>query len=138
MELLLNLTWLAVSVILGTLLIVSRSKRDAASGSWTYSRSTAWIAYAVLIALLLPAISMTDDLMAMATPSDGEQVVRRYESLTACQLHPGTPCAIFHVVRDHFPSPLACIERMRLVPDLTIPTIPLTRYTRDRAPPATA
>jgi hypothetical protein len=40
------------------------------------------VSYLILIAMLLPAISMTDDLQAMVTPADGEQIVRRLEAAT--------------------------------------------------------
>lgn len=80
MELLLNLLWLAASVSLAVLLLNSRGRRGVASQNYVHSHSVAWISYLVLVAMLLPVISMTDDLRALTTPTDGEQIVRRIES----------------------------------------------------------
>ena len=77
-ELGLNLLWLAASVGLGALLLVSR--RKAMSGEYVHSHSTAWISYLILVAMLFPVISMTDDLQAMVVPADSEQIVRRCET----------------------------------------------------------
>jgi hypothetical protein len=79
MELLLNLLWLSASVILGVLLLKSRGRHRVASFDYIHSHSTAWICYLILIAMLLPVISMTDDLQSMVTLTDGEQIVRRLE-----------------------------------------------------------
>lgn len=79
MELLLNLLWLAASAVLGALLLKSRGRRAAVSADYVHPDSAAWISYIVLIAMLFPVISMTDDLQAMVTPTDGEQIVRRFE-----------------------------------------------------------
>lgn len=80
MELLLNLSWLAASAILGILLLESRGRREAVSAEYVHSHSAAWISYLILVAMLLPVISMTDDLQAMVTPADGEQIARRLEA----------------------------------------------------------
>jgi hypothetical protein len=137
-ELLLNLTWLALSIALGVLLVASRSKHEAASGRCVHTRSTAWISYLVLIALLLPAISMTDDLMAMVAPADGEQITRRYDA-TAVGHHPvHFHVDLFHVVRDPSISPLSCIENLKSTPAFQSFFPPPRRLARGRAPPAFA
>jgi hypothetical protein len=79
-ELLLNLLWLAASAGLGIVLLNSRGRRGVASHDRIHSHSAAWISYVILIAMLLPVISMTDDMQAMATSTDGEQIVRRIEA----------------------------------------------------------
>jgi hypothetical protein len=79
-ELLLNLLWLAASATLGGLLLNSRGRRGVRSPDYVHSHSAAWVSYLILVAMLLPVISMTDDLQAMVTPADGEQIVRRIES----------------------------------------------------------
>ena len=92
MELLLNLLWLAASVSLGVALLRSRSRRSVASKDCIHSHSAAWVSYLILVAMLLPVISMTDDLQAMVTPADGEQIVRRMEAAvpghSPVHLHP--------------------------------------------------
>lgn len=80
MELLLNLLWLAASVSLGVVLLRSRSRRRGASEGYVHSHSAAWVSYLILVAMLLPVISMTDDMQAMVTPRDSEQIVRRIEA----------------------------------------------------------
>ena len=106
MELLLNLSWLAASVALGILLLRSRGRREAASAEYVYSHSAAWISYLILIAMLLPVISMTDDLQAMVTPTDGEQIVRRLE--TSIPGHFPVPLhgAVFFPVRGSWFAPI--------------------------------
>jgi hypothetical protein len=79
-ELLFNLLWLAASASLGIGLLYSRGRRRVASEGVIHSHSAAWVSYLILIAMLLPVISMTDDMQAMVTSTDGEQIVRRIES----------------------------------------------------------
>jgi hypothetical protein len=79
-ELLFNLLWLAASASLGGFLLYSRGRRGLASKDRVHSHSAAWVSYAILIAMLLPVISMTDDMQAMATSTDGEQIARRIEA----------------------------------------------------------
>ena len=73
MELFLNLLWFSVSVSLVVL--------------WTWAirrghtriRWSTLAALALLLILLLPVISMTDDLVAMAAPLEDDHLVRRGE-----------------------------------------------------------
>ncbi len=138
MELLLNLTWLTLSVALGVLLVASRSRCKAMFGQCAYTRSTAWISYVILIALLLPAISMTDDLVAMVAPSDGEQILRRYEASVTGYHHHAIIGALFHAGRDGSAVPLVCTGRLETTPTFHLFTLPPVRQTRGRAPPAIA
>ena len=73
MELLLNLLWLSVSVSL-----VALWARAIWLGHTRISWSTL-AALALLLLLLLPVISMTDDLVAMAAPLEDDHPVRRGE-----------------------------------------------------------
>ncbi|RZU40459.1 hypothetical protein [Edaphobacter modestus] len=71
MELLLNFLWLSISLAL----IVTWAKavrRGDTKNSWS-----AYVALALLLVLLLPVISMTDDIFAIDGPSELEHVVRR-------------------------------------------------------------
>lgn len=138
MELLLNLMWLALATALGGLLLVSRGRCEVTSEKCLHTRTTAWICYAVLIALLLPAISMTDDRMAMVAPSDGEQIVRRYETSPSGPHHTSLHGAILHTSRDGLHSPLVWIENLEPAPALHFICSLPPRHMKGRAPPASA
>jgi hypothetical protein len=72
-ELLLNSLWLSVSVAL-VLFWVRATFRGETEVNWT-----AVVAIVLLMALLLPIISITDDLIASDSPTESEHVVRRGE-----------------------------------------------------------
>lgn len=74
MELFLNLVWLFVSLLL--VITWMRSERSAHK---KFKWSTV-IALLLLVALLFPVISMTDDLIAINTASEVEHTMRRYEA----------------------------------------------------------
>ena len=138
MELLLNLTWLLVSAVLGVLLLTTRSKYQAPSQKLTYTRATAWISYLVLIALLLPAISMTDDLTAMVAPTDGEQIVRRYEVPAGAQPYANLHTVLFRTVRDAIWVAPVYSDGLEILPPFHVfRTLP-RRFSQDRAPPFVA
>jgi hypothetical protein len=136
MELLLNLLWLSVSVVLGVLLLKSRGERRIARAGYIHSHSTAWISYLILIAMLLPVISMTDDLQAMVTPADGEQIARRFEAAAVpghspVQLH-GT---MFYPVRNVLFASVPDVGSVEAVDDFH-PSYRFHRQTiQGRAPP---
>ena len=74
MELLLNLVWASISLSL--VVCWFRSARSSrAKLEWGLV-----IALALLIVLLFPAISMTDDLVAMNAPAELEHMLRRSEA----------------------------------------------------------
>jgi hypothetical protein len=80
-ELLLNLLWLSISLAL----IVTWAKAvrcGATKQSWS-----AYVALALLLVLLLPVISMTDDLVAMDRPTELEHVLRRSEMPLLALIH---------------------------------------------------
>ncbi|WP_348267664.1 hypothetical protein P8936_00115 [Edaphobacter paludis] len=74
MELFLNLAWAALSILL--------------IGGWVWSirkghtefQWTTLVALALLLVLLFPAISMTDDRVAMSTPAELEHMMRASEA----------------------------------------------------------
>ncbi|HET9100718.1 MAG TPA: hypothetical protein VFN62_10030 [Acidobacteriaceae bacterium] len=135
MELLLNLLWLAASASLGVLLLNSRGGRGVASQDRIHSHFAAWISYLILIAMLLPVISMTDDLQAMVTPKDGEQIVRRMEAVvpghSPVQLHR----TVFLHVRSAWIAPLFEALPVRSVRDFHPAYFWHRQSTRGRAPP---
>jgi hypothetical protein len=73
MELFLNLAWLLLSAMLiaGYVVCAHSSVR-----SW---RWTIVIALTLLIIILLPAISMTDDLAAINNPAETDHLLRRHQ-----------------------------------------------------------
>jgi hypothetical protein len=73
-ELFLNLIWLSVSLLLVTWWIGSVERGHAKVG-WS-----AVITLTLLLVLLFPVISMTDDLVAINTSAEVEHMMRRYEA----------------------------------------------------------
>ena len=74
MEIFLNLVWLSVSLLLA--ITWMRSERR---GREKFEWSTV-IALLLLLVLLFPVISMTDDLIAINIASEVEHTMRRYEA----------------------------------------------------------
>jgi hypothetical protein len=73
-ELFLNLAWFSVSVWLFARWI-GAVRRRGGKIEWT-----AIIALALLVVLLLPAISLTDDLMAMHSPAEAQRALPRHQT----------------------------------------------------------
>jgi hypothetical protein len=71
-ELFLNIVWLSVSILLVGLCV-----RSIRHGHTKLSWSAA-VALCLLLVLLFPVISMTDDLQAMTAPAEVEHVMRRH------------------------------------------------------------
>jgi hypothetical protein len=137
-ELLLNLLWLAASASLGVLLLNSRSRRVGASEDRIHSHSSAWISYVILVSMLLPAISMTDDMQAMVTPKDSEQIVRRIEA--AVPGHSPVPLhgTVFLHVRSVWLAPVFEARPLEIVRDFHPSYCWHRQTTQGRAPPAVA
>lgn len=74
MELFLNLAWAAVSVVLVCLWL-----RFGITGDTSRRRQI--VALAILIAILLPVISVSDDLMAMQNATETDTCLRRDQFL---------------------------------------------------------
>jgi hypothetical protein len=74
-ELLFNLLWLALSLTLcGSWLIRRKCSGD---GTLRVSTTVQIVTLAVLIVILLPVVSLTDDLQACTTPAEAEHLIRR-------------------------------------------------------------
>lgn len=73
MELFLNLTWLATSLLLVAGWIWSIHK------GYIEFEWTTFIALALLIVILFPVISMTDDMVVMRAPAEVEHMLRSSE-----------------------------------------------------------
>ena len=87
MELFLNLAWLAVAMAL--LWLWFRARRNPASSPQQDTRRQL-IAIAVLIAILFPVISVSDDLLAVQNASETDNYLRR-DHLLPSDSHPVTP-----------------------------------------------
>ena len=135
MEFALNLVWFLVSLGLGLGLFASRRSRARGAGrpmpGWAL-----WTGYVVLVALLLPAISMSDDLLAIVAPAEGEQIARRYDAPRQIL----APVTQHHVLLYRAPrvllAPPAVLAWMDIssAPIIQLPLIP--HSLRARAPPA--
>jgi hypothetical protein len=80
-ELFLNVVWLSVSMLL--VIFCARSIRHGNTKlSWS-----AGVALCLLLVLLFPVISMTDDLQALTSPAEVEHLMRRQQD--APSLHVG-------------------------------------------------
>ncbi|MGH9616292.1 MAG: hypothetical protein ACRD28_06075 [Acidobacteriaceae bacterium] len=89
----------------------------------------------ILIAMLLPVISMTDDLQAMVTPTDGEQIVRRFEVSANGHFHLHLHPTMSLPVRNSSFAPLPDAGPLGPVQDF-YPSYRLHRQTiQGRAPP---
>jgi hypothetical protein len=86
--------------------------------------------------MLLPVISMTDDLRAMVTPADGEQIVRRFEaavtSHASVDLHP----TMFLQVGNGWLAPVIEGRPLEAVRNFYPSYSWHQRTTQGRAPPA--
>ena len=135
MEFALNLVWFLVSLGLGLGIFASRRSRARVAGrpmpGWALCTG-----YVVLVALLLPAISMSDDLLAMVAPAEGEQIARRYDAPRQIL----APVTQHHVLLYRAPrvllAPPAVLAWMDIssAPIIQLPLIP--HSLRARAPPA--
>ena len=137
-ELLLNLLWLAASASLGVALLYSRSRGRVTSEDCVHSHSAAWVCYLVLIAMLLPVISMTDDLQAMVTPTDGEQIVRRMESAVPGHSPVHLHRTVFLQTRSEWLAPLIEAYPLESVRDFHPSYCCQPQTTQGRAPPTAA
>lgn len=87
MELFFNLLWLALSCVLVGLWVLCRN--DWADESLRSSLRVQLIALALLIVVLLPVVSLTDDLQACTMPAESEHLARRsdFQTIADFTLH---------------------------------------------------
>ncbi len=78
MEFLLNIVWLVISACI--VLLWKKGGRGDSADPCPIDRRTQYIALAMLILILLPVVSMTDDMHAMST-AEIEHVTRRADML---------------------------------------------------------
>jgi hypothetical protein len=128
MEIILNLAWAACSLaLLGFWMCAGESD--------TASRKTQLLALAMVVVLLLPVISLSDDLMAMQGPAETDTCLRR--TFHVDEGHPpvvphalALPEELFTVLSIGVPSQLA-LKTYSLVPPATF----RTRSLDSRPPP---
>jgi hypothetical protein len=122
-EFFLNIAWFAVSVFL-TAWCISRFRRRGAAIKWT-----AFVALALLVVLLLPAISITDDLMAIQALAEVEHTLPRDQAGLPAANSASLMDAIPFDIRTVSVSPLLGIESAQLRPR-TVSTAILTGFVR--------
>lgn len=86
MEVLLNLAWAASAIALVTFWLRAGSRPDCA-------RRRQIVAIAILIAILFPVISVSDDLMAIQCPSETNNTLRR-DNFAHPDAHPHLPAGV--------------------------------------------
>jgi len=112
MELLCNLVWVAVTVALWSSWLVRR--RQARTASILPAIAVQLISLAALTAILLPAISITDDLQASNNPAEVERSAGKRDHLFSFQqAHQGAPGVVALVVSGFRPS---LLTRISLLP----------------------
>jgi lysylphosphatidylglycerol synthetase-like protein (DUF2156 family) len=128
MELALNLAWALLAIVMVYLWQRCGQAREA-------SRHQQIVAMAVLILILLPAISMTDDLMAAQNPAETDSSIRRDHAYSS-------PHSIFPAVAG-LPMPVFAgvsfgILRMAAPANPPAPFVehPALASIRNRPPPA--
>jgi hypothetical protein len=96
MELILNLAWALLAVVMGFLWLRFGLREG-------FSRKTQLVALAVLVLILFPVISVTDDLQAAQNPAEADCCVRRdYVVVSAHSILPAV-IALFHPIMDESP-----------------------------------
>ncbi len=137
MELALNLVWFLVSLGLGLGILAARRSYGRAAGrlmpAWAL-----WTGYVVLVAMLLPAISMSDDLLAMVAPAEGEQIARRYDAPRQMQAPVTHHHVLLHRAACVLLTPPAFFAWRDFSASQRVFTPLIPRSIRGRAPPASA
>lgn len=132
MEIILNIAWVLCS--LGLILLWTRCSRPVSKWN-SISRHTQVLALATVVLLLLPVISLSDDLMAMQGPAETDTCLRK--ALHPSDLHPSIASASWAL-----PTPLVtelswsavsqfALQGYRLAPRLAL----LSRSLDSRPPP---
>jgi hypothetical protein len=130
MEIVLNIAWLLCSLAL--ICFWTRS-----SGSARVSRKTQLMALAMVVLLLLPVISLSDDLMAMQGPAETDTCMRR--AYHSDEGHPSVTPASFVLPELVFALlPLSGYSRVAVQSTSLAPSTPVLVRSLDRRPPPQA
>lgn len=84
MELFLNLAWAFLALVTVPLWLRFDQREKS-------ERRLPFIALAMLIVMLFPVISVSDDLWSMQNPAEADSCVRRDQSATATHIFPSSP-----------------------------------------------
>jgi hypothetical protein len=128
MELTLNLVW----VVLVTLMLwlwMHHAPREGAS------RRTQIVALAVIVLILFPVVSVTDDLMAVQNPAETESCQRRSQMCSdGCSTHSAVAVLALPAFVEPPPGSI-CIA---MLSDLPVPlvAVPAVVSIQNRPPPA--
>jgi hypothetical protein len=127
MELLFNLVWAALSAFM-VLLWVRFAPRDGAS------RRQQFVALAVLILVLFPVISVTDDLQAALNPAETDTAIRRSHILPVA--HSVIPAVAMLALSNMAHVPTAALKtRIQAVSPDVLPDDPGSPHIQNRPPP---
>lgn len=134
MELIFNLLWLTLSLALILWWVIGQ--RRGSRESRGYSRRMQIVALVILIVVLLPVVSLTDDLRTGATPAEAEHFARRVD----LQINPDThlhslSVAIFAVVALEQASRLQTLSYLRPAAETKAPSAHHVRVSGNRPPP---
>ncbi len=130
MELFFNLSWAALSMIL-VFLWMRFAPRDGAS------RRMQFVALAVLILVLFPVVSVTDDLQAALNPAETDACQRRSHVLTIAHSVIPAIAVLPFVHSAHVPA--AVIKtRVEAIASALLPDDPGRAQIQNRPPPPVA
>jgi hypothetical protein len=134
-ELLFNLLWLALSCLLLGFWLLGRSRW--ADDSLRSSVGVQLIALAVLIIVLLPVVSLTDDLQARTMPAESEHLSRRsdFQTIADFTLH-AIPLAIAGLVSFNPAPHPRTFARLSFPAEIESPCAGYLRILGTRPPPA--
>src|SRR5215469_3575253 len=133
-ELVLNLVWLVTSLLLARWWVRATRSGRARNG-WQ-----AIVSLCILLLLLFPVISMTDDLVAMSSPAEVEHLVRRAEVLAtpSASIDPFETLTLVALLFAAIAWLCALMERLRPSPQAVRFLSGFTRVTGNRPPPVAA
>ncbi len=138
MELTLNLAWLALTVFMVWAWLRCAAKQGAGkkgAGEANVDRRVQFVALALVILILLPAISMTDDLMAARNPAEVETTCLRRDHVLVNPhvLVPTTAALVVSFFSGLSLDPIQVAATRRIPPPLL--TEPLLSSIESRPPP---
>ncbi len=134
-ELLSNLVWIAVALALGSVWLAERHRARGRSPRWGFGVQLT--AVALLTMILLPVISVSDDLQASHNPAEVERTcIRNDQHLLQPETVPQAPAALAFVIRSLL---LSSPHTIALMPPPVPPRSERMAYIRllaSRPPPA--
>lgn len=132
MELFLNIVWLSVSISL-VILCAHSFRHGHTKLSWSGA-----VALCLLLVLLFPVISMTDDLQAMTAPAEVEHVLRRHHDAPSLRVGDGVldVVILLSLIILGFALPKICSIRVQTHGYLAALLAGFVRASGVRPPPA--